>query len=76
MHVKKLCESFKMDLLRNLREFYLCVLVFIMGVDTRGALGAEAPPPPQIFRFYIIHYIIGMAKIIGLRPKHKVMIVT
>ena len=25
-------------------------------VDTRGALGAE-PPPLQIFRLYIIHYI-------------------
>ena len=27
-----------------------------MGVDTRGALGDEAPPL-QIFRLYIIHYV-------------------
>ena len=30
-----------------------------MGVDTRGALGAEAPPPPLY---------IGIAKIVGLGP--------
>ena len=28
-----------------------------MGIDTRGGLGAEAPPPPQIFRLYIMFNI-------------------
>ena len=33
-----------------------CMFITSMGVDTRGALGAEASPS-QIFWFYIIHYI-------------------
>ena len=45
-----------------------------MSVDTRGALGAEAP----IFSGSILNTIIiytGIVKIVGLGPKHKLMIV-
>ena len=45
-----------------------------LGVDTRGALGAEAPPPQDFQALYYTLYI-GMAKIVRLRPKHKIMIV-
>ena len=41
----------------------------ITGVDTRGALGAEAPPPPDFQVLYYTLYIGSIAKIIGLRPK-------
>ena len=39
-----------------------------MGVDTRGALGAEAPPDFQVL-YYTLY--IGMAKIIRPRPIAK-----
>ena len=43
-----------------------------MGVDTRGALRAEAPSDFQAL-YYTLY--VGMAKIIGFRPKHEVIIV-
>ena len=39
--------------------------ILTMGVDTRGALGAEAPPPPDFQALYYTLYM-GMAKIVEL----------
>ena len=41
---------------------YMLTSILIMGVDTGGALGAEAPP--QIFRLYNIYNIHAWKQII------------
>ena len=63
--------KFTLRLVSEAQNLAACIS---MGVDTRGALGAEAPLPPD---FQVLHYAlyIDMAKIVELRPKLKAMIV-